>query len=309
MRKAIPSLTALEVFECVARHQNLTRAAEELHLTQSAVSKQITGLEHKLGVVLFKRVKKRIELTHYGSNYALKIGNCLDRIERNTLDLIDQRDIGSSLDIAVSATFASQWLIPKLKDFRNKYPGISINITARSDPFILNNSQFDAVIYYGDDIWHGTKGDLLIEEGNVVPVCDAGLINQAPEVSIEMIAQLPLLHLSSREGAWKKWFSSAGLADDLRPRRGCRFELFSMLTSAAMSGLGVALVPEIFILAELADNRLIVPTPHLIRNSCGYFVSYNDDPINKEALEIFIFWLQGHCKSLATNFDTGKIEQ
>lgn len=301
MRKAIPSLTSLEIFECVARHQNLTRAAEELHLTQSAVSKQITGLEHRLGVVLFKRVKKRIELTHYGSNYALKIGNCLDRIERNTLDLIDQREIGSSLDIAVSATFGSQWLIPKLKDFRNKYPSISINITARSDPFILNNSQFDAVIYYGDDVWQGTKGDLLIQEGKVVPVCNAGLINQVSAVSVEMIAQLPLLHLSSREGAWKKWFSSAGLADDFRPLRGCRFELFSMLTSAAMSGLGVALVPEIFILSELADARLIVPSSHFIRNTYGYFVSYNDDPINKEALEIFTFWLRGHCTSLAAD--------
>jgi DNA-binding transcriptional LysR family regulator len=79
-----------------------------------------------------------------------------------------------------------------------------------------------------------------------------------------------------------------------------------MLTSAAMSGLGVALVPEIFILTELADNRLIVPTPHLIRNSHGYFVSYNDDPINKEALEIFVFWLQGHCKSLTTNLFRAK---
>lgn len=298
MRKIIPSLSALEIFECVARHGNLTRAAEELHLTQSAVSKQIAGLEHKLGVVLFKRVRKRIELTHYGSAYALKIKNSLDRIERNTLDLIEQRENGTSLDIAVSATFGTQWLIPKLKDFRNKYPGISINITARSDPFILNNSQFDAVIYYGNGVWQGTRGDLLVREGKVVPVCNAELVNHLSQVSVDMIAQLPLLHLSSREDAWKQWFSSAGLGVDFRPLRGCRFELFTMLTSAAVSGLGVALVPEIFVSAELDGNRLIVPTAHFIRNDDGYFISYSDDPINKEALEIFTFWLQGHCKLL-----------
>lgn len=293
MRKAIPSLTALEIFECVARHQSLTRAAEELHLTQSAVSKQITGLEHRLGVVLFKRVKKRIELTHYGSSYALKIKKCLDRIERNTLDLIDQREEGASLDLAVSATFATQWLIPKLRDFRGKYPGINVNITARSDPFILNNTQFDAVIYYGNDVWQGTRGERLLPEGRVIPVCHPELVNPIRGVSVEMIAQLPLLHLSSREDAWPQWFASAGLDDVYKPLRGCRFELFTMLTSAAMSGLGVALVPEIFIPTELASNRLTVPSTHFIRNECGYFISYNDDPINVEALGVFSNWLHG----------------
>lgn len=293
MRKAIPSLAALEIFECVARHQSLTRAAEELHLTQSAVSKQITGLEHRLGVVLFKRVKKRIELTHYGSSYVLKIKKCLDRIERHTLDLMDQREEGSSLDIAVSATFATQWLIPKLWDFRNKYPSININIIAKSDPFILNNTQFDAVIYYGDGVWQGTRGEQLMEEGRVVPICSPKLVNHISEVSAEMVGQFPLLHLSSRESAWRQWFASAGLGGDLKPLRGCRFELFTMLTSAAMSGLGVALVPEIFIETELASNRLIVLTQHFVQNLCGYFISYNDDPINGEALNVFTHWLHG----------------
>lgn len=295
MRKSIPSLTALEVFECVARHENLTRAAEELHLTQSAVSKQIIGLEHKLGVVLFKRVKKRIELTHYGHRYAQKISQCLDRIERNTLDLMDQREDGSCLDLAVGATFASQWLIPKLKTFRGKYPDISINITAKSDPFVLNNTQFDAVIYYGDGVWQGTRGELLLREGRVVPVCSPELSGHLGEASAEMIARFPLLHLASREGAWQQWFASAGLGDEFRPRRGCRFELFTMLTSAATAGLGVALVPEIFVCDELASRRLVVPTPHGLQNDNGYFISYNDDPINREALEIFAGWLRGHC--------------
>ncbi|TAM75094.1 MAG: LysR family transcriptional regulator [Candidimonas sp.] len=299
MRKMIPSLGALEIFECVARHENLTRAAEELHLTQSAVSKQMIGLEHKLGVVLFRRVKKRIELTHYGQNYAMKIRSCLERIERTTSDLIVQREEGSSLDIAIGATFATQWLIPKLKDFRSKYSKININLTVKSDPFVLNNSQFDAVIYYGDDVWRDTAGELLLREGKVVPICSRELINDIPDVSAEIIAQFPLLHLSSREDAWKQWFATAGLADDLRPLRGSRFELFTMLTSAAMSGLGVALVPEIFVLTELANNQLVIPVSHHLPNDQGYYISYNDDPINKEALEVFGYWLRGRCNEAA----------
>jgi LysR family transcriptional regulator, glycine cleavage system transcriptional activator len=294
LRKSIPSLTALEVFECVARHENLTRAAEELHLTQSAVSKQMIGLELKLGVVLFKRVKKRIELTHYGHRYAQKIGQWLDRIEHNTRELMDQRENGSCLDLAVGATFASQWLIPKLGAFRARYPDISINITAKSDPFVLNNTQFDAVIYYGDSVWQGTRGEMLLREGRVVPVCSPELSSQSGDVTVEMVARYPLLHLSSREDAWPRWFASAGLSDELRPRRGCRFELFTMLTSAATAGLGVALVPEIFVSDELAGKRLVVPTPHGLHNDNGYFISFNDEPINREALEIFTGWLRGY---------------
>src|SRR3546814_251582 len=295
MRKMIPSLAALEIFECVARHQNLTRAAEELHLTQSAVSKQMIGLEYKLGVVLFKRVKKRIELTHYGSNYARKIRNYLVGIERTTSDLIIQREEGSSLDIAAGATFSTQWLIPKLIDFRNKYPKITINLTVKSDPFLLNNSQFDAVIYYGDAVWQGTQGEQLLREGAMVPVCSPELIDGIPEVSPAMVAQFPLLPLSSRDEAWKHWFAAVGIVTAIRPLKGCRFELFTMLTSAALAGLGVALVPGIFVCAEIASRRLIVSTTHFIPNDDGYFISYNDNPINKEALDVFAFWRRGRC--------------
>ncbi|TAL87335.1 MAG: LysR family transcriptional regulator [Candidimonas sp.] len=225
--------------------------------------------------------------------------SCLERIERTTSDLIVQREEGSSLDIAIGATFATQWLIPKLKDFRSKYSKININLTVKSDPFVLNNSQFDAVIYYGDDVWRDTAGELLLREGKVVPICSRELINDIPDVSAEIIAQFPLLHLSSREDAWKQWFATAGLADDLRPLRGSRFELFTMLTSAAMSGLGVALVPEIFVLTELANNQLVIPVSHHLPNDQGYYISYNDDPINKEALEVFGYWLRGRCNEAA----------
>src|SRR3546814_15456154 len=97
------------------------------------------GLEYKLGVVLFKRVKKRIELTHYGSNYARKIRNYLVGIERTTSDLIIQREEGSSLDIAAGAKFSTQWLIPKLIDFSNKYPKITINLPVTSDTLSLKD--------------------------------------------------------------------------------------------------------------------------------------------------------------------------
>lgn len=302
MRKIIPSLAALEIFECVARHQNLTRAAEELHLTQSAVSKQIMGLEHKLGVVLFRRVKKRIELTHYGDAYAQKIRNHLTAIERTTSQLIVQREIGASVDIAAGATFSTQWLIPQLIDFRSKYPNIVVNLTVKSDTFILNNSQFDAVIYYGDAVWQGTRGEALLPEGRIVPVCCPDLVGGQGKVSPEIVAKLALLHLSSREKMWGRWFAQAGLDNVGYALKGCRFELFTMLTSAAMAGLGVALVPEIFIHGELASGRLVVPCDHFIGNKGAYFVSYHDNPVNAEALQVFSRWLLG--RSVSARSDT-----
>src|SRR3546814_11399754 len=121
----------------------------------------------------------------------------------------------------------------------------------------------------------------------MVPVCSPELIDCIPEVSPEMVAQFPLLHLSSRDEAWKHWFAAVGIVNDIRPLKGCRFELFTMLTSAAMAGLGVALVPEIFVCAELDSRRLLVPTAHFIPYHDRHFLSYNHNPINHKPLPAF----------------------
>src|SRR5471030_2697842 len=131
MRKGIPNLVALQIFEAAARHESFTRAANELSLTQSAVCRQVAGLESRLGVALFLRVKKRIVLTTHGRDYAALVRKNLDRIERDTLELMAQRGVGRILEIAVVPTLASQWLIPRLPQFRALRPDITVNLSIR----------------------------------------------------------------------------------------------------------------------------------------------------------------------------------
>jgi LysR family glycine cleavage system transcriptional activator len=258
MRKGIPKLAALQIFEAAARHESFTRAAEELSLTQSAVCRQVAGLEAHLGVGLFQRVKKRVVLTSHGRHYAGQIRKNLDRIERDTLELMAQRGVGQILELAVVPTFASQWLIPRLPQFKALRPDVTVNLSIRTEPFLFSDSSFDAAIYFGATIWPGTQGQLLFREGPVLPVCSPALLPNGRPLTPEQLAELPLLHLSTRPDAWRDWFAQNGMGQDLQAVRGARYELFSMLASAASAGLGVALIPAIMLSSELESGRLRV---------------------------------------------------
>lgn len=169
MRRRIPSLEALVAFEAAARHQSFTRAAVALSLTQSAVCKQIAALEDYLGLALFHRVKKRISLTEAGELYARQIGEDLDRLERHTGALMTHRGEGNVLELASVPTFATRWLIPRLGAFKARHPGITLNLTTRSQPFIFTDTGFDAAIHFGSPEWPGASTSALFGE-EMIPV-------------------------------------------------------------------------------------------------------------------------------------------
>ena len=292
MRKGIPNLAALQIFEAAARHESFTRAAEELSLTQSAVCRQVAGLEARLGVGLFQRVKKRVVLTSHGRHYAGQIRKNLDRIERDTLELMAQRGVGQILEIAVVPTFATQWLIPRLPQFKRLRPDVTVNLSIRTEPFRFSDSPFDAAIYFGDAVWPGTQGRLLFREGHVLPVCSPALLTGDQQLeSAQQLAELPLLHLSTRPDAWRDWFVLHGLGQDLRAVRGARYELFSMLSSAALAGLGVALIPEIMLGEELADARLRVALDRPLASTSGYYLVAPDETAHDDAFLALADWL------------------
>jgi DNA-binding transcriptional LysR family regulator len=291
MRKGIPNLVALQIFEAAARHESFTRAANELALTQSAVCRQVASLESRLGVALFLRIKKRIVLTTHGRQYAALVRKNLDRIERDTLELMAQRGVGRILEIAVVPTLASQWLIPRLPQFRALRPDITVNLSIRTEPFLFSDSPFDAALYFGDSVWPGTQGKLLFREGKVVPVCSPSLLAGAVPVSLEQLTDLPLLHLSTRPDAWRTWFRLNGLEHDVRAVRGARYELFTMLTSAAQAGLGVALLPEILLADELSSGRLMVPLDKPMTGTSGYYLVAPDEIAQDEPFVALSEWL------------------
>lgn len=291
MRKGIPNLAALQVFEAAARHESFTRAADELALTQSAVCRQVASLENRLGVALFLRIKKRVVLTPHGRHYAAQIRKSLERIERDTLELMAQRGIGRVLELAVVPTFASQWLIPRLPQFRALRPDITINLSIRTEPFLFSDSPFDAAIYFGRAVWPGTQGALLFREGRAVPVCSPALTADCAPLTRERLVDMPLLHLSTRPDAWRDWFRAHGFGDDARAVRGPRYELFTMLSSAALAGMGVALVPEILIADELASGRLAVALDMPLASDAGYYLVAPDAVANDEPFVALSQWL------------------
>jgi DNA-binding transcriptional LysR family regulator len=301
MRKGIPNLSGLQIFEAAARHESFTRAAEELSLTQSAVCRQIAGLEARLGVSLFQRIKKRVVLTTHGRHYASQIRRHLDRIERDTLELMAQRGVGPVLELAVVPTFASQWLIPRLPQFKTLRPDVTVNLSIRTEPFLFADSSFDAAIYFGDAIWPGTVGRLLFREGDVLPVCSPALLHGRASLPPERLAELPLLHLSTRPDAWRDWFAANGLGQDLRAVRGARYELFSMLVSAALAGLGVALIPRIMLGEELAAGRLCIAAQHPLASAAGYYLVAPEATARDDAFVAFADWLVAAAPAQAGN--------
>jgi DNA-binding transcriptional LysR family regulator len=301
MRRRLPSTQALICFEAAARHESYTRAAQELALTQSAVSRQITALEEFLGMALFRRTRHGVALTPAGADYARQIARQLDSMERDTLDAMARLGLGGALQLAAVPTFATRWLIPRLPDFAAKHPDITVHIETRTRPFLFNDTPFDAALYAGTPAqaanWAGTHSVLLLHE-DVVPVCSPALLGAKAQLSPAAIARMPLLQQSTRPDGWHQWFD-AQKVDAPRARSGPRYELFSMIAVAATHGLGVALMPRMLIEPELARGELVVACDRPLRAERGYFLITPASADERPALAALREWLAAQASAEA----------
>lgn len=297
MRRKVPSLNALMIFESAARLQSFTQAADELALTQSAVCKQIANLEEWLGLLLFARVKKRVILTSAGREYAEKIRGHLDKIERDTLELMGHKEGSGVLELAVVPTFATQWLIPKLAEFQQLRPDITINLSTKTSAFLFPDSHFHAAIHSGKAPWAGTVGDYLIPEDNAIPVCSPAFLKQhcgkQKHPSLATLAEIPLLHLSSRLEDWRRWFELHGHPNDIAAVKGARYELFTMLIEAAIANLGMALIPRYMVQKELTQGTLIMPIELTLPEQAAYYLVYPEEHRHLGSLQAFRAWILG----------------
>lgn len=303
MRRKIPSTQALVCFEAAARHESYTRAGQELALTQSAVSRQITALEDYLGVALFRRTRHGVQLSAAGADYARQVARQLEALERDTLDAMGHHGQGGAVHLAAVPTFATRWLIPRLPDFTQRHPDITVHIETRTRPFMFNDTPFDAALWAGTPAqaanWAGTQHTVLMHE-DVWPVCSPALIAQREPLTPEDIALLPLLQQSTRPEGWRQWFDAHG-AEAPRARSGARYELFSMLAAAAAHGLGVALMPRLLIEDELARGELVLACPCPLRGVRSYFLVSPANRPERQALQLFRDWLQSAVKVSRTN--------
>jgi len=298
MRRKLPSTGALEAFEAAARHQSFTKAAEELSVTQSAVCRQVAALEAFLDVRLFRRTRRGVMLTEAGLDYSRSVGARLDEVERDTLELMARGGTGSSLELAVVPTFGTRWLLPRLPAFQRAHPHVAVHLSSRTRPFLFADTPFDAAIHAGETgsaAWPGTEKRFLMSESLIavasptLPALAAG----RPQAAADW-ARLPLLQQSTRPYAWRQFFDGLGLAVP-QPMAGPRLELFSMLTEAAVHGMGVALTPPFFVQEELAQGRLVDIAPRPVGGQRAYSLIWPEEKAELPALQAFAAWLQAEA--------------
>jgi DNA-binding transcriptional LysR family regulator len=293
MRRKIPSTQSLICFEAAARHASFTKAAQELALTQGAVSRQVASLEDMLNVSLFRRGQHGIELSPTGRDYAQQVRHQLAALERDTLDAMSDQGKSESLTLAAVPTFASRWLIPRLPSFAQTFPQHQIHIETRTRPFMFSNTGIDATLYAGTPEqvtqWAGTQATKLIDE-QVLPVCSPDLLKKGKALNPQQLTQLPLLQQSTRPQAWRQWFEMQGI-DAPRAMAGPRYELFSMQVAAARSGLGVSLMPTLLISAELASGELVIACNRPLTGLRAYYLVEPQTPQPRDVLRHFKKWL------------------
>ncbi|PHN22687.1 LysR family transcriptional regulator [Pseudomonas sp. ICMP 561] len=288
MRRKIPSTAALVSFEAAARHESFTKAAEELSLTQSAICRQIGSLESFLGIELFRRSRRGVKLTEAGLSYSRRVATQLDAVERDTLSVMGNQG-ANAIELAVVPTFGTQWLLPRLKDFQQRQPDVTVNLTNRTRPFLFADTDFDAAIYFGDAEWPGTESHRLMGE-NPVPVCSPALLGKASQLDPVEIATLPLLQQTTRPYAWRQWFSGLEM-NVARDMTGPRYELFSMLAQAASHEMGIALIPPFLIQRELKEQRLVIANPHALASPKAYYLMIPVRKVESASLGAFRDWL------------------
>lgn len=301
-RRFLPPIQSLLAFEAVARTGGVTAAAQELSLTQSAVSRQILGLEERLGVALFLREKKRLRLTPAGEDYAEEVRAALGQIARATFKL-KANPTGGALNLAILPTFGTRWLAPRLGDFAQRHPEITVNLSTRLVPFDFGAEPFHAAIHYGDANWPGTEHLLLMTE-TVAPVCAPALLQDRPVREPSDLLERPLLTLQTRPNAWTQWLSAHGV-EAPPPKgyiRGMVLDQFAAMAQAAIHGLGIALLPEFLIERELAEGRLVrlfdtptrsLPARALPSRSLGaYYLVWPRSLAGHPPLQRFRAWLE-----------------
>jgi LysR family glycine cleavage system transcriptional activator len=257
MVRRLPPLNALKAFEAVARSNSVTRAAEELSVTQGAVSQQVKALEAALGVKLFNRERQRLVITPAGRDYLVDIREALDQVGAATERLI-QRQSGGVLTVSTSQDFAAKWLVHRLARFAAAYPGIDLRVSATMHNVDFAREDVDVAVRHGNGDWPGLDATRLCAE-QIFAVCSPKLLAGRDRLKRPAdVLKWPLLRLEDQSKAWERWFALAGVA---APERlpGPVLNRASMLIDAAIDGQGVALARTTLAAWDLISGRIVRP--------------------------------------------------
>ncbi|WP_127755343.1 LysR family transcriptional regulator [Devosia sp. 1566] len=300
-RRFLPHTSLLVSFEAAARLGSFTAAAVEISLTQSAVSRQIRALEDQLGVELFLREKQTVRLTAAGEVYARDIRDALHRISSSTLGL-RANPAGGTLNLAILPTFGTRWLAPRLPRFLDGNQGITINLSTRLSAFDFDLETFDCAIHFGRGNWPGASHELLMGE-EVIPACSPQFFAQHRFSVPADLRAVPLLHLTSRPDAWEKWLRLQDVGAE--HVHGMLIDQFATAAQAAVSGMGVALLPRFLIQSELDRGELVPALDLPMVSAESYYLVWPSERAMLPPLIAFKSWLRQEASAFQAETGTG----
>ncbi|KLV05378.1 LysR family transcriptional regulator [Photobacterium aquae] len=292
-----PSLNGLRVFESAARHLSFTLAAEELNVTQSAVSRQIRQLEEKMGFQLFIRHHRALDLTEQGKEIALILTRQYSELNHTIRQL--QAKESHTLRIKVVMSFAVRWLIPRLHSFKARYPTLDINLESNmgysSEELKLENDDYDIAIY---NVQHEPKSHFplhFLRREYLAPVYSELLAPQHTPMTVEDILHYPRLHPSPEQSDWQVWLSRNGLDQHIN-QNGITFNTLDMALTSCFSGQGVTITDLMLVVNELRQGYLRLPEDATIVTNSSWEYYYRIG-LESDAVTSFITWMEEELQS------------
>lgn len=286
-----PNLNAIMYFEAVARHSRVNLAATELSVSPSAVSQQIKSLEEQMGVLLFRRVKRRLILTEQGERLYQSAAEALGLL-RNAQTRISQRREHRSLRIRVAASFGVRWLGPLVSDFISDNPGIDLHVDATSELTDFEKENVDLEIRYGLRAPIGLHAQALVEE-RVLPLCTPRIAATARETGVQtLLGRTRLIHTVKAAISWTDWMARNGI-DGFDTAHGLKFDRSSMSLQAACDGAGVVLETATLAMNELRNGALVPLAPEGGSLTFPtYWLTCPPRHLNRRAVKVFWAWIE-----------------
>jgi LysR family glycine cleavage system transcriptional activator len=285
----LPPLNALKAFEAAARLTSFKAAADELFVTQGAISRHILKLEAALGVQLFLRLHRQVELTREGASYLRDVRDAFLRISEATRALATGAE-ERTLRVKLPPTCAIRWLVPRLGSFHARHPEIAVQVTTSHDPVVFERDEVDVAVAYGETFDRRLAGERLFGEV-LIPVCGRKLIGRARRLKQPgEIKRYVLLHSIRRPTDWPQWFAAAGI-DDPAEQKMLTFENSVMTYQGAVDGLGIALAQLAFVADDLDTGRLVAPLQVTVRNRIAYHLVYPRGRGDQGKIKAFQAWI------------------
>lgn len=303
MKRRLPSLNALRAFESAARHLSFTRAADELNVTQAAISHQVKALEDQIGIMLFQRRNRQLILTDAGQTLLPDLIDAFDAMD-SALARVKRRDQAGILIVATMDSLAAAWLMPRLVRFRSDHPDIDIRLATSDISVDYDRNGIDIGIRYGRGNWPGLIAEELMRE-DIFPVCSPSLIESGPGLKVPAdLRHYPLIH-DDMEEDWAMWLKAAGLTD-IDPARGPGYTHSNLVIQAAIAGEGVALGRGLLVADSIAAGKLVAPFDLALTANYRYYVASTETNYDRPKVRVFRDWLFKEARDTAVRLADGR---